>query len=157
MRSREVARGTAAATLDDMRIALPIVLVLSATSIATADTKPAANLAPSEVEASVKPLVADIERCYLDSAGDTRGAGHLQIALAIHRTGLLDSIDVATPGLPAKLARKVDSCVRPLVEKLRFPARRNSTTAIVPYFFQRTDAPNAGPQLSCWNPKGCKS
>jgi hypothetical protein len=27
----------------------------------------------------------------------------------------------------------------------------------VPFFYQHTAAPNAGPQLSCWDPKGCKT
>ena len=35
--------------------------------------------------------------------------------------------------------------------------RKTFTTATIPYFFQRTAAPNAGPQLSCWDPKGCRT
>jgi hypothetical protein len=45
--------------------------------------------------------------------------------------------------------------VRHAVEAVTFPARRTYTTATVPYFFQRTAAPNAGPQESCWNERGC--
>ena len=37
---------------------------------------------------------------------------------------------------------------------LRFPERRNDTTATVPYYFQHTNTPGGGPQESCWNPKG---
>jgi hypothetical protein len=140
-----------------MRIALSTLFVLSTASLAGAQPKPPTHLEATEVAAQVKPVVSDIERCYLDAVGDLRGAGHLQLAFAIHRTGLLDSVDVTAPGVPARTAHKIDACVRPLVEKLRFPARRSSTTALVPYFFQHTDAPNSGPQLSCWNPKGCKS
>ena len=47
------------------------------------------------------------------------------------------------------------ACIREAVEVVKFPARRNDTTAIVPYFFQHTNTPGGGPQLSCWDPKGC--
>jgi hypothetical protein len=143
-----------------MRIAHSTVILLALAGVASAQPKPQPaqprTLEAPDVEASVKPVATDIERCYLDAAGEVKGTARLEISLAIHRTGLLDSVDVATPGLPAKAARKVDSCVRSLVEKLRFPARRSSTTAVVPYSFHKVDAPNAGPQLSCWSPKGCK-
>ena len=45
--------------------------------------------------------------------------------------------------------------MKALVSELTFPARRSPTTAVIPYFYQHTAAPNAGPQLSCWDPKGC--
>jgi hypothetical protein len=115
------------------------------------------SLEASEVQGFMKDLNAEIGRCYLDVAGDIKGAGHLELKLAIHRTGALDSVDIATPGLPAKLAKKVDSCVRALVTDMKFPARRTSTVAIVPFFYQHTAAPGSGPQYSCWNPKGCKT
>jgi len=47
----------------------------------------------------------------------------------------------------------IDACVQATVT---FPARRTWTTATVPYFLLHTDAPNAGPQLSCWDPNGCR-
>jgi len=34
--------------------------------------------------------------------------------------------------------------------------RKAQTIAVVPYFYQRTAAPNSGPQYSCWDPKGCR-
>jgi hypothetical protein len=45
--------------------------------------------------------------------------------------------------------------VRASLDTLRFPQRRAETTAVIPYFFQHTWAPNSGPQESCWSPKGC--
>jgi hypothetical protein len=111
-------------------------------------------LSQAEIDAKVKPVSAEIGKCYLDAAGPARG-GHLNVQLAIHRRGKLDAVTVQAPGLPAKVVRKVESCVRGLVESLEFPARRSSTTAVLPYHFQRTEAPGAGPQLSCWSPRGC--
>lgn len=115
------------------------------------------TLEVSEVAATMKPYGEDINRCYLDAAADVKGAGKLEITLSIHRTGKLDAIDVATPGLPKKVAGRVATCVKSVVEKTAFPARRSPTTAIVPFFYQHTAAPGSGPQLSCWNPRGCKT
>ena len=116
---------------------------------------PDRTLTLAEVEAQVKPVSAEISRCYLDAAAGTRAGGELRVQLDIHRRGKLDAVSVAAPGLPAKLLRKVELCVRGLVEPIEFPARRAPTTAVVPFYFQRTDAPNAGPQLTCWSPRGC--
>lgn len=113
------------------------------------------TLSVGEIDAQVKPVSAEIGRCYLDAAAHVRGAGKLVVQLEIHRTGSVDGVTVSTPGLPAKLARQIETCVRGAVEPLAFPARKRPTTAVVPYFFQHTAAPNSGPQLSCWNPKGC--
>jgi hypothetical protein len=117
---------------------------------------PSRTLEAAEVSAQMKPYGEAINHCYLDVARDVRGAGKLEITLTIHRTGKLDAVDVATPGLPARLGKRVAGCVKSLVEDASFPARKSSTTAIVPFFYQHTAAPNSGPQLSCWNPRGCR-
>lgn len=103
----------------------------------------------------MKVVDDDVSRCYLGAVGQQRGAGHLEIKLSIHRSGLLDRIEVAAPGLAPKVATKVGSCIKTAVKDLAFPASRTDTVAIVPYFYQRTAAPDSGPQYSCWNPKGC--
>lgn len=154
-----------------MRISTSLAyLVILLPAIAGADSKSAAlprlakpapaptarTLEASEVTASIKPLNDDINHCYLAAAGDVKGAGHLEITLSIHRTGALDTIDVSTPGLPAKTAKQISSCVKTLVSDTSFPARRSSTIAVVPYFYLHTAAPSSGPQLSCWDPKGCR-
>ena len=113
------------------------------------------TLSLAEIHAKLKPVSAEIGRCYRDAAAGARGGGKLLVQLDIHRRGKLDAVTVQTPGLPAKVARKIDACVRELVEPLEFPARRAPTTAVLPYYFQRTDAPAAGPRPSCWSPRGC--
>ncbi len=126
--------------------------------LARAATAPAAarSLAPREVSAKIRPYDADIGRCYLDVAKDVRGAGHLDVELAIHRTGVVDRIDVSTPGLPARASKRIASCVQHVLASTTFPARRSSTIAVLPYYYQHVAAPGAGPQLSCWNSRGCR-
>ncbi|HEV7558532.1 MAG TPA: hypothetical protein VGO00_23845 [Kofleriaceae bacterium] len=139
-----------------MRISkLSILSILAATtSIASADRKER-TLEPVEVEAHVKPYLTEIEKCYVGAAGEIRGAGKLELDLVIHRDGSVLSLKVATPGLAMRQSQRVETCVRTAVENVKFPMRRDFTTAIVPYFFQKTMAPNAGPIQSCWSPKGC--
>ena len=117
--------------------------------------RPERYLTTSDVTTVVGDRAADIERCYLDAMGASRRGGKLDVMLTIARNGSVLSVDTAAPGLSAVAAHHMHTCIRTAVDGLAFPARRNDTTAIVPYYFQRTDAPNAGPQLSCWNPRGC--
>jgi hypothetical protein len=121
----------------------------------TRTTRKAPFLSAGEVAAEVRPYAPEIERCYLERLDDRRQAGHLHLTFVIGRDGTVVSIAAAAPGLPARAAHRVESCIREAVDALHFPARRNDTTAIMPYYFQYTDAPGAGPQPSCWNPKGC--
>jgi hypothetical protein len=108
-----------------------------------------------DIAALVTPHASEIEHCYLGENGGLAGTSHLDLTLAIARDGHVLSLDAAVPGRSGRMARKVAACVRDVLESVRFPARRNATTVVVPYMFQKTDAPAAGPQLSCWNPKGC--
>ncbi|HSR99445.1 MAG TPA: AgmX/PglI C-terminal domain-containing protein [Kofleriaceae bacterium] len=117
--------------------------------------RPERYLTTGDVATVVGDRAADIERCYLDAMGAARRGGKLDVMFTIARNGSVLSVDTAAPGLSAVAAHRMHTCIRTAVEGLAFPARRNDTTAIVPYYFQRTDAPDAGPQLSCWNPRGC--
>jgi len=119
-------------------------------------TAPQRTLAASEIAARIRPFDEDIGRCYLGAAGDLRGAGHLDILLDIHRTGVVDRVDVSTPGLSVVASHRVATCVKALVAGTSFPARRSPTIAVLPYFYQHTAAPGSGPQLSCWDPRGCR-
>lgn len=114
-----------------------------------------AFLEASEVAAEVRPYAPDIERCYLDRLGDIHRAGRLELTFVIGRDGYVVSLDAAAPGLPARTVRQMAICIREAVDAIHFPQRRSDTTAIVPYYFQHTNTPGGGPQLSCWNPKGC--
>lgn len=137
-----------------MRLALAAIVLF--TTAAAADPKPRA-LSAADVSTQLAPYADQIEHCYLDRTTEIRGAGHLELVLTVTRHGSLESLAVKTPGLAVKLAKQVEGCIRETVASVAFPARKTFTTATVPFFFQRTDAPNAGPQLSCWDPKGCRT
>jgi hypothetical protein len=149
-----------------MRTSLIALALLSTTAVAHADARrssaaePAAPqphaLSVGDVKSEVKPHDDAIGKCYVDALGETRGAGHLDLVFTVSRHGIVQQLDIVTPGLAPKQAQQIEACVRPLLAAVKFPARRTHTTATVPYFYQRTAAPNAGPQLSCWDPKGCK-
>jgi hypothetical protein len=134
-----------------MRIWL-VIAVLGSSLTAAADPR---DLDANEIHAQLEPFAGAIEHCYVDRTAAIYGAGHLELVLAVSRYGIVERVDVNTPGLPAKLAKDVDTCIRAAIAPVSFPAKRTTTTVTVPYFFQRTAAPNAGPQLSCWNPRGC--
>ena len=137
-----------------MRFALAVIAVLATT--AAADPKPRA-LTPADVTSQLAPFADQIEHCYLDRTTEIRGAGQLELVLTVTRHGSVESLDIKTPGLATKLAKQIDGCIREMIASVAFPARKTFTTATVPFFFQRTAAPNAGPQLSCWDPKGCRT
>jgi hypothetical protein len=117
--------------------------------------RPASSLTAREITAQVAPHAPEIERCYLDRLGNARRGGKLDLTVVIARDGSVQSLRAASLGLPATAAHKVEACIHEIVETVQFPARRGDTTAVVPYVFQKTDAPGAGPLPSCWNPKGC--
>lgn len=133
---------------------LPFVVLMT---VATAGSAFADDhgLSAQDVEHQLGPMSAQIESCYLERTADVRGAGHLDLVFTVSRYGIIENLTVKTPGLSAKLGKQIDSCIRETVEHVAFPARRASTTATVPYYFQHTAAPNAGPQLSCFSAAGC--
>jgi hypothetical protein len=95
-------------------------------------------LEASEIQRHLKPLTAEIGDCYKRATQNVRGVGKLELTLVIRSDGDVEDIEVATPGLPARTAKKIDGCIRAAVADLTFPARRGETTAILPFFFQRT-------------------
>lgn len=114
-----------------------------------------AYLTPRDITAEVSAYRPAIERCYLAGVRPSGHAGRLELMLIIGREGGVVSLDTAAPDLDPRAMIAVRGCILDAIGGLRFPERRNDTTAIVPYYFQRTAAPDAGPQPSCWNPRGC--
>jgi hypothetical protein len=135
-----------------MRIWLVVALLAGSVTTAAADSR---DLDASEIHAQLKPFAGAIEHCYVDRTTAMYGAGHLELVLDVSRYGIVERVEINTPGLPAKLAKDIGGCIRAAIAPVSFPVKRTTTTITVPYFFQRTAAPNAGPQLSCWNPRGC--
>jgi hypothetical protein len=136
-----------------MRIT-PILAILFVSSIASANR--GKDLAPGEVRTHLAAADAAIGQCFVQTVGEGVG-GRLEVTLTIHRKGIIDHVDVRAPGVGAKLVAKIDACVRGALEGVTFPTRKVGTTAVIPYVWQKTAAVGAGPQESCWNPKGCKT
>jgi hypothetical protein len=113
------------------------------------------TLSARDVAALVAPHAPDIGRCYRSAIGDSPRTTRLELTLRISHDGAVRALRAHAPGLPAKTTRKIAACARTVLAGVAFPERRGDTTVVVPYFFHKTDAPDAGPQQSCWNPKGC--
>ena len=135
-----------------MRTLTGLAILIGMTGAASADDR---ALTSQDVQAKLRPMSSDIERCYLDRTTDVRGAGHLALVLTVSKHGILEQVTVQTPGIAPKIAKQVDGCIRGVISAVAFPAKHVSTTATVPYYFQRTPGP--GPALSCWDPNGCHS
>jgi hypothetical protein len=106
-------------------------------------------LSTHDITSTVAPHASAIERCFVAQAP----GGSLDLTLVISRDGNLLSLSAAAPSLSPAATHKLEACVRSAVADIEFPARRNDTTAVVPYLFHKT--PGSSPILSCWNPKGC--
>lgn len=109
-------------------------------------------LSTHDITASVAPHAAEIEHCYVAQLAANAPGGTLDLTMVIGRDGQLISLAAAAPGLGRQATHKLEACVRAAVGDVEFPARRNDTTAVVPYLFHR--APSM-PILSCWSAKGC--
>jgi hypothetical protein len=110
-------------------------------------------LALPDIRKIVAASEPEIARCYKDHGlVQPRATGTLSVQLLIHRNGTLKSLEVDAPGVKGDALR---SCIDRVASSWRFPQRRRFTRVALPFLFLRTQAPGAGPQLSCWDPKGC--
>ena len=113
------------------------------------------QLEAAEVSLEVAGQREAIERCYLSRVSDVSKAGQLDVLFEIGRDGRVRSVAAAAPGLTPYSAPAVTKCIRAVAAAVQFPVRRNDTTVVLPYLFQKTIVIGGGPQLSCWSPKGC--
>jgi hypothetical protein len=112
------------------------------------------SLGSTEIDRYVSVYLPAIKACYLKNSGKT-ATGELRLELIIHRDGNVVKVAVTAPGVVGAPLRKLDACVKSEVARWHFPVRAGYTSAIVPYFFLRSNAAGAGPQYSCWSPRGC--
>lgn len=97
-----------------------------------------------------------IRACYVANAATARrSTGELELEIVIDRGGHVSQLTTRAPGVTGWRLLDLDNCIRDEVMTWRFPIRRQSTTAVLPYYFQQIRIPSAGPYLSCWKPKGC--
>jgi hypothetical protein len=114
------------------------------------------TLNAQEVQRYAAVYYAPIRACYLQHGRAAKGSsGELALKLVVHRDGYVHEFSIDAPGVKGKALKKLDACIRNEALTWHFPPRRDFTTAILPYYFMYLDIPGAGPQYSCWNPKGC--
>lgn len=114
------------------------------------------SLTADQVQRYAASYYPMIKACYFEHGRKSRDAtGELALKLIVHRGGHIHDVAIEAPGVTGKHMRKLEACIRLHVLGWHFPVRRDFTTAILPYYFLYLDVPGAGPQYSCWNPRGC--
>jgi hypothetical protein len=116
---------------------------------------PGATLSAKEVATYFQPYVPEVKQCYLASAHGKDVDGTLRLELIIHPSGVIYKFGFVAPGITEPWLGKLETCLRTLSSAWHLPARSGYTTAVLPFLFQRTNAPGAGPIESCWDPRGC--
>jgi hypothetical protein len=115
------------------------------------------TLTATELSRYTAPYFPVINACYVKHARAVKAStGELSIRLVVHRDGHVRDVYVGAPGVRSNALRNLERCIRTDAQTWHFPVRRDFTTAILPFYFLRLDIPKAGPQYSCWNPRGCR-
>jgi hypothetical protein len=110
-------------------------------------------LTQKEIETAIAPHVPAILACYKEHASkQKRATGEIQLEMLIRPEGTVHRLWVRARGVTGQ---GLNDCVKKLATTWRFPEKDGFTNAIVPFFFQKTNAKGTGPLESCWNPKGC--
>ncbi len=142
--------------------ALVPILVMSAPSWAGENQPPQHSsadergLTKDQVERYAAPYFPEVRACYATYGRTARNAtGDLSLRLVVNRGGGIHEFTIDAPGVTGANLRELTRCVRKTVETWRFPVRRDFTTVVLPYYFMYLHLPGTGPQMSCWNPKGC--
>jgi hypothetical protein len=130
------------------------VTALLASRSAADPNDPDRTLTAKDVQRYFEPYVPAVQKCYLTTAGKNVN-GTLRLELIIEPGGGIFRFGFVAPGVPKRRASKLDTCLRKLVPSWHFPARKGFTTAVVPFLFQKTTAPGAGPIRDCADARGC--
>ena len=147
--------GTRDAVRAGMR-ALLFMMAIPLTATANPDDVDQRTLSADQVERYASVYYSAIRSCYFEHGLAAKTAtGELSVKLTVHRDGYVKDVAVEAPGVRGQHLRKLTRCIRPQVVTWHFPVRRDFTTAILPYYFLSLNLPGAGPQYSCWNPRGC--
>jgi len=101
-----------------------------------------------ELKKYFTPYVPGVKDCYVANTKAHEVDGTLRLELVIHPAGNVHRFGFQAPRLKGTPLRKLDKCLRELSETWHFPQRRGFTTAVLPFKFQRTFAPGAGPKAT---------
>ncbi len=110
------------------------------------------TLTAAELGRYIEPYVPAIRACYLTHTRGRSPSAALRLEIIVHRDGSVWKLGVVAPGVKG---RRLEACVQKLAQSWHFPVRAGFTTAVIPFFFQRTRAPGAGPQPGCVSARGC--
>lgn len=94
------------------------------------------------------PYVGGVKDCYAAISHERTATGVLRLEVVIRPDGTVMKFGFKAPGIIGPPLRILDGCLRSLSSTWHFPVRRGFTTAVLPFQFQRTYAPGAGPKAS---------
>lgn len=104
------------------------------------------TLSALEVERYAMPYLPRVSQCYTKyAAPEKRATGQLGLYVVIARTGKVVFSEITAPGVPLLRKLRLERCLRRELNTWQFPVRAGFTNARLPYYFQRTPAPGAGP------------
>ena len=116
---------------------------------------PDRQLTAKEVARYFEPYVPEVRACYLTHTKDKAVSGKLRLELIIHHAGHIFRFGFDALGVDKPTRAKLNNCLRALVPTWRMPVRKGFTSVVLPFLFQKTTAPGAGPIESCWDARGC--
>ncbi len=143
-----------------LRIAAAVALWMGASAglavvANAAPDDPDVTLSAAEVHKAFARYEPAVESCYVNLARGKKADGTLRLELIIHRDGTVFTFAFTAAGVEQPSLGKLDACLRELVPSWQFPPRKGFTTVVLPFLYQHTHAPGAGPIESCWDPRGC--
>jgi hypothetical protein len=126
------------------------IAILSTSAVAhggsgSGDDETQPTISAKDLKKYFEPYIPSVRDCYVANAQGHGVDGNLRLELIIHRDGTVFRFGFEAPGVTGGALRKLDSCLRALSETWHLPVRRGFTTAVLPFYFQRTLAPGAGP------------
>ena len=125
--------------------AIAVMCCALAAHAGTGDNPDQPTINAKDLRKYFEPYVLPVRDCYASYAQGSDVDGNLRLELIIHRDGSVFRFGFDAPGVTGAWLRKLDTCLRTLSESWHFPVRGGFTTAVLPFFFQRTRAPGAGP------------
>lgn len=106
------------------------------------------TLNASDLKKYFAPYIVGVKDCYVASSRGRTATNLLRLEIVIRPDGTVSRFAFKAPGVIGTSLRVLDGCLRSLSETWHFPVRRGFTTAVLPFQFQRTYAPGAGPTAS---------
>jgi hypothetical protein len=116
-------------------------LVAGLAGIASAGSE----LSPDDIRTVVRAHSHEIGACYKKHAMNQDDAtGEVTLSMVVTSAGLVnpDSLEIEAPGVTGK---KFPRCVEKSVSEWKFPTSDGETELQLPFLFQHTRAPGAGP------------